>query len=221
MKRLWILLAACSMGCAAADTDLRRDGAEALPFYRTLELTPEWIESDAPEYESIHRVGSFALTDQHGSAVTAADLEGGLTVANFFFTMCVEICPPTRGNLERVRAAFQGDERLTLVSHSVMPDVDTADRLDMYAHQHGIDADGWHLLTGDAEQIFALAEQSYLVDLHDGSGYSVASLAHTENVMLLDAALRIRGVYNGTLAMDVNRLIEDIGVLLTEMGEGQ
>ncbi len=32
--------------------------------------------------------------------ITEADLEGGLTVAVFFFTLCVEICPPTRGNLQ-------------------------------------------------------------------------------------------------------------------------
>ena len=37
--------------------------------------------------------------------------------------------------------------------------------------------------------------------------------------MLLDPEMRIRGVYNGTLAVDANRLIEDIEVLLSEMGD--
>tara|TARA_Y100000588_G_scaffold26237_2_gene25829 strand:- start:791 stop:916 length:126 start_codon:yes stop_codon:yes gene_type:complete len=39
---------------------------------------------------------------------------------------------------------------------------------------------------------------------------------HTENFILVDAHKRIRGVYNGTLPLDIKRLIEDIRLLKSE-----
>jgi protein SCO1/2 len=39
-------------------------------------------------------------------------------------------------------------------------------------------------------------------------------MAHTENVVLLDPEMRIRGVYNGTLPTDIARLMEDATLLL-------
>jgi protein SCO1/2 len=39
---------------------------------------------------------------------------------------------------------------------------------------------------------------------------------HTENFILVDKHRRIRGVYNGTLRIEMDRLIEDIGTLKLE-----
>jgi protein SCO1/2 len=80
-------------------------------------------------------------------------------------------------------------------------------------HPHrrrGVDPTRWFLLTGDAGQIGRLARTSYFAnDDREGEG----RLIHTEKVLLVDGDRRLRGVYNGTLAFDVERLLEDIATL--------
>ena len=50
---------------------------------------------------------------------------------------------------------------------------------------------------------------SYFVRLGNDSTYGVASIAHTESVLLVDGCGRLRGVYAGTLALEMQRLKED------------
>ena len=38
-------------------------------------------------------------------------------------------------------------------------------------------------------------------------------IIHSEKLLLVDGKGRIRGVYNGTLAFDMRRLIEDVRIL--------
>lgn len=192
---------------------------DVLPYYRTAELTPEWLSTAEASSAGMHRVGEFEFVNRFGETVTEASIEGRIVVANFFFTQCVGICPATRAQLARVRSAFQGDDRVVLVSHSVTPDVDSPERLDAWASAHEIAGDGWQLLTGSRGELERLAEEAYFVNIGDGSAYGVASIEHTESLMLLDTERRIRGVYNGTLAIDVNRLIEDLGILLQAAGQ--
>ena len=44
-------------------------------------------------------------------------------------------------------------------------------------------------------------------------------MIYTENLILVDKENLIRGVYNGTFPQDVNRLVEDITVLLEEQAD--
>ena len=64
-------------------------------------------------------------------------------------------------------------------------------------------------------EIFDLARKSYFA-VTDGKDDDYKNLIHTENLVLVDKEKLIRGVYNGTYPQDVNRLMEDIAVLLTE-----
>jgi protein SCO1 len=41
-----------------------------------------------------------------------------------------------------------------------------------------------------------------------------ADFLHTEKVVLVDQQRRIRGVYNGTIPLEMARMIEDIQTLL-------
>ena len=42
---------------------------------------------------------------------------------------------------------------------------------------------------------------------------SNADFIHTENIVLLDTKQRIRGYYNGTDSLEMDRLLEDIEIL--------
>ena len=132
---------------------------DVLPYYRTAELTPEWLSRAEASSAGMHRVGEFEFVNQFGEPVTEASVEGQIVVANFFFTQCVGICLATRGQLARVRSAFQGDDRIVLVSHSVTPDIDTPERLEAWASAHGIASDGWQLLTGSRDELERMARR--------------------------------------------------------------
>ena len=69
----------------------------------------------------------------------------------------------------------------------------------------------WRLVKGTREAIYRLARDSYFADLE--ADLAEDDFLHTENFILVDKDRRIRGVYNGTLAFDVQRLIEDIAIL--------
>lgn len=187
--------------------------AAGLPFYRSAELTPEWLDRTTASSPDMHRVGEFSLLDQAGNLIGRGDLEGSVYVANFFYTRCTQICPTMRISMGRVAEAL-GDQ-VVLLSHSVTPDQDSVDVLAAYALTHGIDA-GWHLLTGDPVAIRRLAAESYFVELDDFTGNTARDLLHTETLVLVDREGRIRGVYNGTLPYDVKLLIEDAQRLVEE-----
>jgi protein SCO1/2 len=63
-------------------------------------------------------------------------------------------------------------------------------------------------------EIEKVASQYYYANLNDGRSYGVTDLAHTETLYLVDGDRRIRGVYNGTLRLDVERLRDDAATLL-------
>jgi hypothetical protein len=61
---------------------------------------------------------------------------------------------------------------------------------------------------------------SYFTELDDPTGNTAGDLVHTELLALVDGG-HIRGVYNGTAGYDVDRLIEDIAVLLRDASAGR
>ncbi len=186
-----------------------------LPYYNTADLTPRWIDSDDPEYSKIHTIAPFSFLNQNGDTVTTDTFADKIYVANFFFTICPGVCPKMNGNLKLVQEAFADDNRVKILSHSVMPWVDSVAQLNKYALRNGINSEMWHLVTGDKDEIYKLARESYFADEGFGKGLtSLEDFLHTEKIILIDRQKRIRGIYTGTLPMDINRLIEDIQVIL-------
>ena len=72
------------------------------------------------------------------------------------------------------------------------------------------------MLTGDKNKIYTLAKKKYFAGDTVGYYQSGNEFLHTENFILLDKLRRIRGVYNGTLEFEMERLKEDMGDLLKE-----
>jgi protein SCO1/2 len=196
------------VGCGSHDS--------TLPYYVSEQLTPEWMGDDAVNDSTIHRIGDFRLINQRREVVTDRSLSGRITVAHFFFTRCAGVCPKTQPNLARVLSKFPGDARIQIFSHSVKPEEDSVAQLVAYAAEHHVLDRRWNFLTGSRSEIERLAKDLYFANLNDGRSYGVADLVHTETVFLVDPHGRIRGVYNGTLELDMDRLVDDIGVLMKE-----
>ncbi len=74
----------------------------------------------------------------------------------------------------------------------------------------------WHLLTGNKVNIYTLARPSYFAEADLGFTKDSTEFLHTEHVLLIDKTKRIRGIYNGTLQLEIDQIIKDIKILLAE-----
>lgn len=189
-----------------------------LPILTPSDLVPDVVPDSLQRIGRNFQVGPFQLTDQHGQVFTEKNLEGKIYVAEFFFTTCPSICKDMTVQMRRVQAAFEKEPRFNIVSHTVMPEVDSVPVLQAYAEIHGAIKGKWHYLTGDKEEIYRMARTNYFAvkEGHfDGFGRE-HDFIHTENFVLVDEKKRIRGMYDGTSQTDVDRLIADVKILLSE-----
>ena len=188
----------------------------SLPFYNTADFTAEWIEPNDAGYNAIHTIDSFALQNQLGHLITRDSLEGYIYVANFFFTTCMGICPKMISNFQLLQDRYANNNQLKLLSFSVMPRIDSIHRLKAYGENHQIDPAKWYLLTGNKERIYKLGRKSYFSEKRLGLQKDSSDFLHTESMLLIDKRGRIRGIYNATDKKDIERVMEDINILLKE-----
>jgi protein SCO1 len=146
--------------------------------------------------------------------ITQADIEGKIHVANFIFTRCGSICPIMTKHMKLVQNAFQKNDDVVMLSYSVTPWLDSVARLKDYANNNAITSPNWHLLTGNKGDIYTLARQSYFAEEDLGFTKDSTDFLHTEHILLVDKTKRIRGIYNGTLQLEIEQMIKDIQTLL-------
>jgi protein SCO1 len=189
---------------------------EEIPYFAGPDFTPYWESSDLFSLDTLHTIDAFSFTDQEGEVVNNQTFEGKIYVASFFFTSCPGICPKLTANLGEVASAFSDNSNVLFISHSVTPEIDSVEVLKEFALQHGINSDQWHLVTGDQEEIYALARTSYFAEQEIGYQFSTDEFLHTEHFILVDRKGHIRGIYKGTLSLEVEKLIADIRILLNQ-----
>ena len=207
---LWLFLLVCA-GCRQSNS------MNDLPYYNTPDFTPVFIDRKSHVAEKIpHTISNFSFKDQHGETVSQKDIEGKIHVADFFFTSCGIICPKMTKHLKMVEKAFPNESDLILLSYSVTPWIDNVARLKKYSLANGIQSKNWHLLTGRKSEIYELARQSYFAEEELGYSKDSTEFLHTEHFLLVDKQKRIRGIYNGTLELEMQQLIADIKTLQQE-----
>ncbi|MDA0713860.1 MAG: SCO family protein [Bacteroidetes bacterium] len=166
-----------------------------------------------------HLVSGFRLLDQEGAFTDSTFVSGRIHVADFFFTTCQTICPIMSGKMGALQEEFAKEDRVRFLSFSVLPEQDSVPVLKSYAQAYGIPYSQWRLLTGQRDNIYALARKSYFTlkptEVGKGDG-SVSDFIHTNNFVLVDGESRVRGYYDGTSDRDMERLKEDIKRLLKE-----
>jgi protein SCO1/2 len=209
------MLMACNNSSNSV-SNVKTDSLVTLPFFNVPDWTPAWINKEDSGYKKIHSIPSFSFKDQEGKDFTEANIEGKIYVANFFYTKCRCICPKMTTNMSLLQEAFKNDTMILLLSHSVTPELDSITVLKNYAILNKVDSKKWHLLTGDKNEIYALAKQQYFAGDSVGFYQTGNEFLHTENFILVDQKRRIRGVYNGTLAIEIDRIKEDIQTLKLE-----
>lgn len=191
-----------------------------LPILNPIDVNPDLVDPSLQNKGNYHTISDFYLQNQDGKWVDKNAVKGKILVVNYFFATCPSICPLMNGKVAKVYEEFKSSGKVMILSHTVMPEIDSAEALNEYAERYDAASDGWMFLTGDKAHLYELARKSYLIvpDMHDPN-YSHGSendFIHTENVALIDTKGQIRGFYDGTLDKSVDQLIEDIKLLMNQ-----
>lgn len=214
-----ILILLILVGGIGAAYYVMTDKKEVLPVLNPNELNPEVVDASVRNIGHGHTIGSFSMTNQNGKEVTIDEVKGKIHVAEYFFTHCGSICPIMNKQMQRVYRKFKSNDDVKILSFTVDPKNDTVQRMKWYANKHGASGNNWHFLTGDKEDLYQLARTSYFTlkpaearNLGDAG----SDFIHTNNFVLVDRKLRIRGYYDGTNEADVTKMMLDMELLLEE-----
>jgi protein SCO1/2 len=183
-----------------------------LPYYNEASFTPKWIDKNSSKLKDFHKIPKFEFINQEGETISNKTFDNKIYVTDFFFTTCPGICPIMTKNMHMVQEAFQNDNSVLMLSHSVTPTKDSVPQLKKYAVEKNIGAN-WHLVTGKKQEIYDLGRSSYFVENDLGEPKGMDDFLHTENFILIDKNKHIRGIYNGLNKNSVKQLVADIKTL--------
>ena len=184
-------------------------------FYYTMsQLIPGFGKSRLPP---IGRVLPFAFTNQDGKKITEQDVAGKVFVAEYFFTTCKSICPIMNANMKIVYERFKNEKDFLILAHTCDPGTDSLERLKKYADSLNVDTDKWIFLTGTKDSLYRQARHSYKIDDPNNNPLSnEVDFLHSQFFSLVDKNGNVRNIYEGNERKDVERMINEIEVLLKE-----
>lgn len=219
MYKLIIVLVITVAGIGAAYFIMTGEKEEKLPVLNPNELNAEVVDASVRDVGYGHTIGEFSLLNQDSITVTQSDVKGKIHVAEYFFTHCGSICPVMNQQMQRVHRKFKSNKDVKILSFTVDPENDTVARMKWYANKHNATGKNWHFLTGSKEELYQLARTSYFTlkpaearNLGDAG----SDFIHTNNFVLIDRELRIRGYYDGTNQAEVTKMMHDMEILLKE-----
>ncbi|MCC7504246.1 MAG: SCO family protein [Saprospiraceae bacterium] len=176
--------------------------------------------SVSPSGDTIYpKIPDFTFVDQDSQLVTNATFEGRIYVADFFFTHCPTICPKVKAQAMRIYEKYNGNPNVLLLSHSIDVKNDTVGQLHHYAQKMGIEAARWHLVTGDHDAIYGIADDYFSVATEDPS--SPGGFDHSGRLILVDKNRHVRSFCDGTDPESVDKFMKDIDKLLAEQFPGK
>ena len=206
-KNCFYLLAIIFMTSACKQANQKQ-----LPIYNPSNFNPELVDPSLRNKTEHHTVSDFQLINQNGDTITQEDYKDKIYIADFFFTRCGTICPIMTDNIGVLQKEFLIDDDVMFLSLSVTPDIDSVSVLRDYANYKGVIDSKWNVTTGNKKHIYELARKSYFAVVEQGDG-GLQDFIHTPNFILVDKEKQIRGIYDGTDDMDIQRIIEDINIL--------
>lgn len=191
------------------------DRLDAISNHRNLETGLKKI-GPAPKFE---------LIDQNDQKVTNETYRGKVYLVEFFFTTCPTICPIMNKNMVDIQNTFFGNPNFGIASISINPENDTSKVLQEHAEQIGVKSSNWHLLTGDKEYIFSIANKGF--NIYAGENKNVnGGFEHSGLFALIDkkGTIRCRNdafgnpilYYDGLDKKGIKAIKEDIKKLLNE-----
>lgn len=153
------------------------------------------------QLENYGQIPEFSMVDQNGQNHKNLDYIGQIVVLNFIFTRCKDVCPTLSAQMSRIQSDLQKSlqrDQLQLLSLTVDPHYDTPEVLKSYAEHFSTNAEYWHFLTGEKDNLPVIIrgfQQAYEVT---NPTSEVPSILHSEKFILIDQEGFIRGFFSNT-----------------------
>lgn len=163
-----------------------------------------------------HTVRDFQLTNQMGELISFPPTDTKLTVVAFFYTRCERRCSQINKHMAEIQRIYHKNKLIQLFSITVDPGFDTPEVLRKYAQSYQVRSNKWQFLTGQQAAIYKLVREDFLLDVLRDTTTHEANIHHSSLLILLDPQKRIRGYYDATEKEQVDRLVDEIRVLIAE-----
>ena len=139
-------------------------------------------------------LGEFTFRDAADQPFDLQGLHGKPLVVSLIYTSCHHVCPLITQNIaEKVDIAREalGEDAFSVVTIGFDWQVDTPERMRMYASGKGIDDSRWHFLSGDADSVRAISNSVGFQYFPSAKGFD-----HLSQTTIVDAEGKIyRQVY--------------------------
>ena len=168
-------------------------------------------------------VPKFSFINQDSVETSHRDYQGHVYVTDFFFTTCPSICPIMSSQMSRLQGLLQNKElwgEVKLLSHTVDPEHDRPSVLKAYAERLGAHLEHWNFVWGSQDDLYDQARYGYFMTALE-SDTAAGGFFHSDNFVLIDQNMHIRGYYDGTSTKDVDQLLLDIEYLVKHIPNEQ
>ena len=162
------------------------------------------------------KVPEFSLINQDSLVITNKDYLGKVYVVEFFFTSCPSICPIMSRNLVEIQKELSEFKDFGVASFTINPEYDTPMVLKQYAEKYGITNLDWHLLTGNRDSIYELANQGFYIFAKENIEVA-GGFEHSGMFALVDK----NGYIRSRLDAANNPIIYYRGAISQEQGQNQ
>ena len=162
-----------------------------------------------------HEIAPFSLINQEGHEVDLLANDTSIAVVNFFYSRCATFCNHMNDEMNRVAERFVKNKTVNFYTISVDTTFDSPSVLKEYAAGYQPQDKKWHFLTAGQNDVYGIAREGFLVDAVRDTTQEV-SFIHSSSLILVDSHRRIRGYYDVNHKKEVDRLIDEVKLLLVE-----
>lgn len=190
---------------------------KALPIYGEKTLSGTFTSRMGKEIPdtTYHLVDSFSLLNQANELIHYPLSDSTISIVHFFYTGCESFCDNMYVEMSRVANKVINQKTIRLLSISVDTLRDTPEVLKEFSQPYGIDTLKWDFLGKGPSDVFQIAKEEFLLDAVQDPSDSTKFI-HSSSLVLVDSRRRIRGYYDTNQKKEVDRLIDEIKVLLIE-----
>ncbi|MGB0522164.1 MAG: SCO family protein [Flammeovirgaceae bacterium] len=178
-------------------------------FIHLEKINPSIEGCEANLVDNFHQVPSFSGIDQQGNAFQSDQLKGKISVVNFITTR--EKNKQLSFSMARALERFNSEDDVILLSHTLDPQHDSSQVLANFAKDYRAQAGKWYFIQGAAETIESLTTCGYGVKITQENSQRSAT-----TFVVVDKKGHIRGYYEGMDRKDINRMMDEIAILLLE-----
>lgn len=188
---------------AVAQTDVRYDPDRALGLSQSV---------------IGRQIGDHAFFDRNYRPVSLYDFAGKPLLISMIFTSCHHICPLTTKHLDEAVAAARevlGEDSFAIVTIGFDSANDSPEAMRAFAREQGVDAAGWHFLSGTQESIAALSEDLGFQFFPSPRGFD-----HINQVTVIDRDSKVYGQVYG-VTFELPWLVEPLKALVFNRPESE